>query len=172
MNTVEQQAPRARKERLIIQELPDEYLIYDLDRHKAHCLNRTAALVWQHCDGRRSVSELAAVLAQQLRVRVDEEVVWLALEQLGRTRLIEPRISRPGRKSVSRREVIKRIGWTAAVGLPLVTSLVAPEAVQAVSANCASFGQLFSSSVPCCPGSSLIPCTTGPNAGTCRFTCT
>jgi hypothetical protein len=40
--------PRVRKKNLIIDELADEVLVYDLDRHKAHCLNRTAALVWKN----------------------------------------------------------------------------------------------------------------------------
>ena len=46
--------PRMREQGLITDELPDEILVYDLDRHKAHCLNRTAALVWRQCDGKTS----------------------------------------------------------------------------------------------------------------------
>jgi hypothetical protein len=34
-----QTKPLARKEGLVIQELPDEVLVYDLDRDRAHCLN-------------------------------------------------------------------------------------------------------------------------------------
>ena len=51
-------APFARKREghLVIDELPDEVLVYDLDRHKAHCLNQTAALVWQHCDGKMAIA--------------------------------------------------------------------------------------------------------------------
>lgn len=36
--------PAVRHEGLIVQELSDEVLIYDLDRDKAHCLNPTADL--------------------------------------------------------------------------------------------------------------------------------
>ena len=43
--------PLARKEGLVIQELPVEVLVYDLDRDKAHCLNETAAMVWRKCNG-------------------------------------------------------------------------------------------------------------------------
>ena len=37
--------PTARKNDLVIQELPDELLIYDLSRNKALCLNQTAKLI-------------------------------------------------------------------------------------------------------------------------------
>ncbi len=51
-----QPLPVARHKNLIVKELPDETLIYDLDSDKAHCLNQTAALVWKNCDGTRSAS--------------------------------------------------------------------------------------------------------------------
>ena len=40
--------PRARTEGLVVTELPDELLVYDLERHRAYCLNPTAALVFKH----------------------------------------------------------------------------------------------------------------------------
>ena len=54
--------PEARREDIVVQELPDETLVYDLKRHKALCLNRAAGLVWKHCDGRTSVAEMAVLL--------------------------------------------------------------------------------------------------------------
>ena len=47
------QVPVARKQGLVVQEMPDEVLIYDLDTNKAHCLNQTAAFVWKSCDGKK-----------------------------------------------------------------------------------------------------------------------
>jgi hypothetical protein len=44
--------PRARAENLTVRVLGDETLVYDQERHKAHCLNATAALVWRHCNGK------------------------------------------------------------------------------------------------------------------------
>ncbi len=49
------QVPIARKEGLVIQEMPEEVLVYDLDTNKAHCLNQTAAFVWKSCDGKNSI---------------------------------------------------------------------------------------------------------------------
>src|ERR1700674_441139 len=83
-----QQKPLARKAGLVIQELPDEVLVYDLERDRAHCLNQTAAFVWQRCDGRTSTGEIARSLGQEVNAAVDEKVVWFAIDQLGRNHLM------------------------------------------------------------------------------------
>ena len=54
--------PKARSQQIVVQELPDETLVYDLKRHKALCLNRAAGLVWKRCDGQTSAPEIAALL--------------------------------------------------------------------------------------------------------------
>lgn len=128
--------PRAREHRLVVQELPDELLVYDLDRHKAHCLNRTAALVWRHCDGRRPVAEMASVLQRELKCPVDEAVVWMALERLARARLLQERVTPPaGASHISRREAVRRLALVGGLSilLPVVSSIVAPTAAQAAS---------------------------------------
>src|SRR6266849_7499417 len=84
-----QTKPLARKEGLVIQELPDEVLVYDLERDRAHCLNETAAFVWQRCDSRNSTAQIALTLGNQFNCEVDERIVWLALDQLGRNHLLE-----------------------------------------------------------------------------------
>src|SRR5436190_9238790 len=89
-----QQLPKARSKGLLVETLPDEVLVYDLDRKKAHCLNQTAALIWQHCDGKRNVSEIARALSTQLNTSIDEEVVWYGLKHLGKTQLLEEEIGR------------------------------------------------------------------------------
>ena len=66
MDTMRSQIPQARDEGLVIQELPDEVLVYDLDRHRSHCLNHTASAVWRLCDGQKSVSEIAQKLRAEL----------------------------------------------------------------------------------------------------------
>lgn len=50
---------RVREEDLLIRELGEELLIYDLRRHRAYCLNQTAAFIWRLADGRTSVREMA-----------------------------------------------------------------------------------------------------------------
>ena len=54
--------PLARKRGLVVRELPEEVLVYDLDTHKALCLNRTAALVWKCCDGQTGIEGMLRAL--------------------------------------------------------------------------------------------------------------
>jgi hypothetical protein len=126
--------PRARQEGLLVQELPHEVLIYDTERHKAHCLNPTAAFVWKNCDGQTSVAEIARRLETSLSTIVDEDVVWYALGQLERDHLLEGKINLPASVNrISRRELIRRLGIGAAVAVPIITSIVAPTAAYAGS---------------------------------------
>src|SRR5688572_15128588 len=119
------QRPIARKSGLVIQEVPDEVLVYDLDSNKAHCLNQSAAIVWRSCDGKNSISEIAQLVEQQAGGKVTDEFVWLAIDQLNQNNLLEDEvtISFEGR---SRREVIKKIGLASVIAVPVIASLVAP----------------------------------------------
>jgi Coenzyme PQQ synthesis protein D (PqqD) len=154
--------PKARTNGLVVRELPEEVLVYDLERHAAVCLNRTAAFVWKRCDGRTSVRELSRSLGAELRTDGGaEELVWLALEQLGRDRLLGERVARPAAlHGMTRRELVRRLGLAAAASLPLVTSILAPTAAQA--ASCKQSGQSCTAPGECCSG--LCP---GAPAGTC-----
>jgi len=152
----EQLIPEARSEGLVVQELSGEVLVYDRERHKAHCLNQTAALVWRHCDGKSSVAEMARSIAGEVNAHVDEDLVWLGVEQLSKTNLLQDRAFVPERNSgLTRREVMRRIGLAAAVALPVVTSIVAPTAAHA--ANCIPSGQPCTPGSTCCPASSCPP---------------
>lgn len=132
MKSSARQFPMARKEGLLVEELPDEVLVYDLDRKKAHCLNQTAALIWRHCDGHRSVSEIARAVSDQLNAPIDEEVVWYGLKHLNKTRLLEEDVALPGElPNATRRDLIRKIGL--AVSVPLVISVLAPPASAGIS---------------------------------------
>lgn len=134
--------PYAREEELLVQELPDEVLVYDLKRHRAYCLNRTAALVWQHCDGQTTVAKMAMLLENELKIPADEEVVWLALDQLRRAHLLEEPTTRPADAvSCSRRELMRKLALVGGLSvlLPAVMTIVVPTPAQAVTCvrNCA-----------------------------------
>jgi hypothetical protein len=154
-------APRARDEGLVIEDLPDEVLVYDLKRDKAHCLNPMAALVWRHCDGETSVAEMVRLLQAELKTPVDEELVWFALDQLEKSFLLQERQTRRLRGRLSRRELVRRLGLTAGVTLPLITSILAPTVVEA--ASCAHV-LMSCATVVCCPG---CTCVAGLCAGAC-----
>jgi Coenzyme PQQ synthesis protein D (PqqD) len=142
--------PRKRTEGLVIQELPDEVLVYDRDRDKAHCLNQTAALVWNYCDGKTTVSNMTQRLEHDLNTEsVDEKVVWYALDQLGKDHLLEETVVPPTLLGgMSRREMVRVLGVAAVVAVPLVTSIVAPTPAQA--ATCLPSGSACTSNAQCC----------------------
>src|SRR5271169_2417452 len=135
--------PKAKTAHLIVREIDDETLIYDLTRHAATCLNEFAAKVWRRCDGTTSVADIADSLGE------DERAVWLALHQLTKAQLLTEAIAFPPGMSATktRREIGGRLGLGAAA---VVASIVAPMPAQA--ASCGTFGQ---------------PCTGGPGHGTC-----
>lgn len=148
--------PRLRKKGLLIQELRDEVLVYDLERHKAHCLNPTAALIWRHCNGRTTVSEMAALLEEELGIPADEGLVWSALEKLGRAHLLRERVTRPeGVPRQSRRELLRKLalGLAGGVLLPAVTSILAP--VAASHGSCAHVGESCAT-LNCCTGCACV----------------
>ena len=74
------------------------------------------------------------------------------LRQLGNFHLLENRL--PKGAGLSRRQVLRRVGMAAAVGLPVVAPILASTAVEAGS--CMGSGQPFVS-FPCCIG----PCVGG-----------
>lgn len=131
MERAQQNLPHRRHDGLVVQEMKDEVLVYDLERHEARCLNATAAHVWQHCDGQTTIADMAARLARDFNLPHDEEIVLLALDQLGRDRLLVEAVKRSTGERISRRKMIRRSGIAAAVALPLVTSIIAPTAAQA-----------------------------------------
>lgn len=124
--------PRARMDDVVLQEIDGEVLIYDLKVDKAYCLNRTSALVWQACDGNRTIAEIGDVVGKQLNANVDNDIVWLALDQLSKEELVEE-LETAEFAGLSRREVLRRVGIASMVALPVIASLVAPTAVHANS---------------------------------------
>lgn len=142
--------PRAREEGLIVQELSDETLVYDLERDRAHCLNQTAALIWRQCDGQTTTREMARALTHKSKTPVDEKLVWLALDQLGRNHLlVELAVPPPTVAAMNRRELVRVLGVSAAVAIPVVASIVAPMPAQAAT-GCGTTGTACTSSIECC----------------------
>jgi hypothetical protein len=122
--------PLARMENVVVQEMPEETLVYDLQTNKAFCLNQTAALVWKNCTGTKSVAEIAEIVGKETKSVVTDEFVWLAIDQLGKDNLLENKPEAPVfmKNGVSRRDAMRRIGLATAVALPLVAALSVPSA--------------------------------------------
>jgi len=136
MNKLDSQLPLARTEKLIIKEIDDEVLVYDLVSDKAHCLNHTAALVWKNCDGNHSVGDLAKGLSTEVGEPIDEKVVWLALNQLEKFNLLDQVPLTPTHVSGMNRRQLVRTMSVAALALPVIVSIAAQPAI--AQASCAT----------------------------------
>ena len=116
-----------------MQNLLDEVLVYDLRNHRAHSLNRAAAIVWRHGDGKTAIPQLARILADKLDEPADREVVRYALSRLGRVHLLEgeAQVEKYSRRDFIHR--LKKVGLATSVMLPVVSSIVAPTPAHAMS---------------------------------------
>lgn len=122
---------------MIVQDLPNETLVYDPETHKAHCLNKTAAAIWRKCDGSTPVQFIAKQIRDEFELPADDGIIWMALQQLERAKLLEGPLAAPQEFARnSRRAALKRIGLVGGVAalLPLVTSVVAPTPAAASTA--------------------------------------
>ncbi len=127
--------PFAKKDNIVVQELNSEVLIYNLADNKAFCLNETSAIIWQLCDGTKTVSEIGDAAGSKLPSKISDEVVWLAIDQLKKEDLISNEFTSIF-EGMSRREVIRNVGFASMVALPIVASIVAPMSTNAQSTAC------------------------------------
>ena len=116
--------PLARKGDIFEENLPEEVILYDKTNNKVHCLNKTAAAIWESCDGTRTVEDLAQVIEAKLGAPTDRKLVLLALEELEKADLLESgSVMVPDAVLTSRREALGKI---AIAGSALVATIVAP----------------------------------------------
>ncbi|MDX6676285.1 MAG: hypothetical protein QOE31_337 [Solirubrobacteraceae bacterium] len=155
--------PLARSQGLVIEELGDELLVYDLDVDRAHCLGATAARVWRRCDGRTRSAEIA----DELGLGADE--LLRALDELDRCKLlIAPAIEDGG---LSRRDFGLRVvkAGALAASVPLVVSIAVPATAaatvteafcQAIITSGHGCGECHQAGCCCCdpPQGSTKPC--------------
>lgn len=139
--------PCARQTGLIIEELPEEVLVYDSDRDHAMCLNQTAAAVWKHCDGETTPARMARLIEKEFQITGGDEVVALALDHLEKAHLLTG--DAPARLSgMSRREVVRRLAASAA--LPAIAMIQVKPAGTITS--CAPLGNGCTFNSDCCSG--------------------
>jgi len=149
--------PLARKENLVVQSSGDEVLVYDLEKNKAAALNDTSALIWQSCDGNNDVIEIAAIVEKKFGGSVNEDFVKLALSQLSKENLLEnEKEVLTGFNGLSRREVIRKVGFSSMVALPLVSAIIAPTAAHAQSVCLAASGICVQAGGNICAGCSIV----------------
>lgn len=131
--------PKIRTANILVQELDKELLVYDLNINKAFVLNETSAIIYQLCDGTKTVAQISDLMSQKLKNLVSEDLVWLALNELKRDGLLENTDEwKNPLAGLSRRAMVKKVGLATMVALPTISILTAPLAAQA--ASCANPG--------------------------------
>jgi hypothetical protein len=141
--------PRARTDKLLVRRFDGDLMVYDRDLDRANCLNGLAADVWERCDGKSSVATITQKIAEATGRPVDERAVWLAIEQLSRSQLLEEPVKAP--TSIfgkgGRRRLMQALK-VAAAAVPAVLSIVVPTVAQVGS--CIGDGGLCVSDGQCC----------------------
>ncbi len=175
--------PVSRQSDIVVQELKEEVLVYDLLLHKVYCLNKTSALVWHLCDGNNSPLDISKQLTKKLKSPISENLVFLAIDDLKKIDLIENDFVLPC-KGMSRREVVRKAAFGSIVAFPVISLLVAPTAANAQSrcfgpgttafcvnnaSECATFAPTNCLGCPA-TASSTGPCASNP-PGTAQITC-
>jgi hypothetical protein len=161
--------PRARTTGLVTRELGGELVVFDQQSCRAHCLNRTAALVFRLADGRRTAADLAEGVAEQAGSHADLALVHDSLAQLRAAGLLEEGDPTTGGRPApfepapcsSRREVLKSVALGASVAAPLVLSLLVPSPAEAAATCVASTScqSGVNDGSPCYVGNPSTECT-------------
>ena len=121
--------PKARVSDLVIQDSGKELLIYDLKTNTALSLNETSSRIWQRCNGKREAADICSYLEESDSVYVNQDLVLLAIRQLSDADLLAAKMPDSDKsKRVSRRKLLRQIGAGSAVALPIIYSIVAPQA--------------------------------------------
>ncbi len=117
--------PKARSKEIVVQESNNETLVYDLENEKAHHLNETVSIVWNHCDGKTNTNEMQLILNEHLNKNIENDFIWVALNELEKANLLEEKVSKENYTKLSRRKVLFNYALPT-VAIPLVMSLVVP----------------------------------------------
>jgi len=131
-----------KKSGLVVQDLGDEVIVYDPLSHRAHALNRTAALVFERLDGKHDVSAVARHVGRAMERPAQKALVTAAINELSSAGLLETPVD-----ALPRRAMLRGL----AAGLtPLVISVSVPAAASAQS--CLNAFATCVSPSDCCAG--------------------
>lgn len=138
-------APKFRTNEIVMQEVDEETLVYDLVSNKAHKLSETLTIIWKHCDRETSVIDLSNILSDKLKMKINEDFIILAISELEKAELFSKSLNFDHEK-ISRRKILCKYELPTIL-MPLVVSIVAPQISQV-----ADFSGACSSPAQCCNG--------------------
>ena len=125
------ETPRRLQRHVSIQKIGSETLVYDELRHKAFCLNESSSVIWRLADSGHTVAQMRDAASIELGAGVSEELVRYALEELRRDGLVEPSSGVEAGPAISRRAMLRTLGVSGALLLPMIAAIMAPPAAQA-----------------------------------------
>ncbi len=118
---------------LIVEKVCDELVIFNQERNEANALNAAATVVFELCNGTNEVDDMVQAMKANDILPATDDAVLLILGELEDAHLVEI-VERPQEKT-GRRDILKRVGAgaMAAVLLPVITTITAPEAMAQTS---------------------------------------
>lgn len=122
-----------RSKDIVVQQLGKETLVYDTAINKAYCLNETSTIIYNACNGTTTFDEL------KNRHNLTEDLIYFALDELKNQNLLQDENYSAAFAGMNRREVIRKVGMSSMLALPVITTLLAPKSVAA--ASCQANGQ-------------------------------
>jgi hypothetical protein len=149
-----------------MEEVDSEKVVFDEETKQAHCLTPLASVVFEHCDGKTSLSKLTRIASGRLDDPVSEDLVQQALTQLEERALL----ATPLPITLSRRDMVKKSAafGAAAAAATLVTTIEPPMA-QAANCNINTVcSRNLSCSGSCTMGRTCTCITSGAQANTCQ----
>jgi hypothetical protein len=112
-----------------------ELVLFRHNAGQAICLNPVSAVIWNLCDGRTPISGIAEAASLKLDAPVTTEVVQFALQELRNKSLLEEATTDVV-SLLSRRDMVQRLGKSAAVLLPIVGFVAIPRQAHASGGGC------------------------------------
>lgn len=127
--------PVARSDDLLVEQVGDETVVYDLETKQAHCLKPLASFVFARSDGQTAIKELVSLANEQFGTPISVEQLADTVDELESAGLLQrpPVLVQTG---ISRRDMVRKVafaGATATVAGTMVTTIGAPTALAACS---------------------------------------
>src|SRR5262245_33547272 len=97
-----------RVDGLLAQQIDDEIVVFNPAKGEGHALNKSAALVFDLCDGKTSRATMSTALAQRFGLPAVPDVVDLALAELMDAGLVSDDEVRGA--TINRRAVVRNLG--------------------------------------------------------------
>lgn len=126
--------PVARHLDLVVKNLDDEIIVYDLKTNHALYLNEISGVIWKLCDGQRSVADIRHILQNEYSKKVSSDFILFAIYQLRKDNLLsdDHDIDNYLKKYWGRRAIKKfGFGLMQALPKPRIKSVLAPTAIVA-----------------------------------------